>query len=233
LDTPEMNALPKHVFFAKSAGDRAAFAQSVLRETLPELRRLAPGGLKIGLTDAPNPRLTVIPLRPANLLMVSVWGDVDPGALVRALEAPGTEVFGYRVEESYPARSERTWPVGERSPGVVLLTLLARNPRLGEEEFMQEWHGVHTPKALRIHPLWGYVRNVVEARVPDEDAPAFDGIVEEHYRTRADVLNPVRMFGGLRFVSNMLEVARHVGKFLDLRRTENYLLSEFRIAEDG
>ncbi len=225
-----MSAASKHIFFAKSEGDRAAFARAVFDRTVPALRALAPGALKIGLTDAPNPRLTILPLRGQNLLMVSVLGDVDTGAFVRALEGPGVEVFGYRVDASYPIRYERSWPDGERSPGIVLLTLLARNPKLGPDEFLREWHGVHTPKAMRIHPMWSYARNVVTARVP-EASPPFEGIVEEHYRERADVLNPVRMFGGARrFVPNVREIARHVGHFLDLRRTENYLLSEWHLA---
>ncbi|MBC7172526.1 MAG: EthD domain-containing protein [Polyangiaceae bacterium] len=219
----------KYLFFARSGGDREAFVRTVFEETVPVLRAIAPGALKIALTDAPNPRLTYLPLRTENLLMVSVWGEIGRGEFVQALESPGVEVFGYRVEESYPLRYERAWPDGERSPGVVLLTLLAQNPKLGREEFLSEWHGVHTPKALRIHPMWSYGRNVVSMRVPPS-SPAFDGVVEEHYRDRADVLNPIRMFGGARrFLPQMLEVARHVGHFLDLGRTENYLMSEWHL----
>jgi hypothetical protein len=222
----------KHVFFARSSGDRGAFAAAVFEQAVPVLRKLSPRALKIGLTDAPNPGLSLVPLRMKNLLMVSVWGEIDVDAFLRALEGPGVEVFGYRVDESIPIRVEHTWREGERSPGVVLLTLLARSPRLDRDAFLAEWHGVHTPKAMRIHPMWGYVRNVVEARVP-ESSPDFDGVVEEHYRERADVLNPVRMFGGLlRFVPNTIEILRHVRDLLDLPRTENYLLSEWILAAE-
>ncbi len=231
-----MRADEKHLFFVKSSGDRDAFTRAVFDRVVPELCSLAPGALKIGVTDAPNPRLTILPLRKENLLMVSVWGAIDADTFVDALGGalrtkPGTEVFGYQVEESYPIRNERTWPLGERSPGVVLLTLLAKNAKLSYDAFLSEWHGVHTPKALRIHPMWSYGRNVVKGRVPTT-SPAFEGVVEEHYRERADVLDPIRMFGGpRRFLPHMLEVGRHVSHFLDLRRTENYLLSEWHLGD--
>ncbi|MCA9528810.1 MAG: EthD domain-containing protein [Myxococcales bacterium] len=228
-----MPACTKHLFFARSRGDREAFRRRTLDQTAAALTPLAPGGLKLSLTADPPPRLTVLPLRRDNLLMVSAWGDVDTAAVARALEGPGVEFFGYAVDESYPVRNERTWPLGERSPGVVLLTLLARHPRFDPAAFVREWHGVHTPKALRIHPLWSYVRNVVTSPVAGE-APPFDGVVEEHFRTRADLLNPVRMFGGVRrFAPNMVEIARHARYFLDLQQTENYLLAEWRLIERG
>lgn len=222
-------SLTKHLFFAKSTGARSAFCAEVFDEHVPRLRPLARGALKIGLTERDNPRLTVLPLRRENLLMVSAWGDIDPGAFVHTLSGGGREVFGYRVAESYPRSYERTWADGERSPGDVLLTLLAKNPKLSRDDFMKEWHGRHTPKALRIHPMWSYARNVVEEAVSN-GAPRFEGVVEEHYETLADIINPVRMFGGARkFLPHMVEVWRHVGHFLDLPRTENYLLAEWHI----
>jgi hypothetical protein len=220
----------KHLFFVKADGPREAFCARVWSDVVPRLRVAAPGPLKIGLTDAANPRLTILPLRRDNLLMVSTWGSIDAGAVRESLRGLGAPCFAYRVQESYPVRYERTWAEGERSPGSVLLTLLAKNEKLTYDAFMHEWHGRHTPKALRIHPMWSYARNVVTAAAT-ENAPAFEGVVEEHYRTLADIVNPVRMFGGpLRFLPHMIEVGRHANHFLDLRRTENYLLGEWHLA---
>lgn len=94
---------------------------------------------------------------------------------------------------------------------------------------MCEWHDRHTPKALRIHPMWSYIRNVVtEAAV--EGSPEIQGIVEEVYARRKEVANPVRMFGGpLRFPLGMLEVGRHGPQLLGLKRTENYLMGEWHL----
>jgi len=226
-----MDASEKTLFFVRGIGDRERFVRDVLERARTSLEALGPRALKISLTEQANPRFSLVPLRRKNLAMVSVTGSVDPSAVIRVLEGCGDEVFGYRVDESIPLAIERTWPLGERSPGVVLLTLLVKHPELDREAFMHEWHGVHTPKALRIHPMWGYVRNVVRERLTDS-TPPFDGVVEEHYRTLADVMNPVRMFGGpRRFVAGIVEVMRHVRHFLDLRRTENYLLTEYRVLE--
>jgi hypothetical protein len=135
--------------------------------------------------------------------MVSAWGDVVPGDFVRTLEQAYGGAFGYRVAASLPADYTRDWADGDRSPGDVLLTLLSKNEKLTYDAFMSEWHGRHTPKAMRIHPMWRYARNVVEAKVTP-DAPTFEGVVEEHYRTLSDITNPVRMFGGpRRFLPNM------------------------------
>lgn len=221
----------KHVFFVRSRGDRPSFVRDVFDRIVPELKKGVPGSLSIALTDRPNPTPTLVPLRADNLLFVSVGGRIDPEAMAWILARGGGEVFGYRVEESKPIARERTWPLGTRTPGQVLLTLLVRRASLSHSDFMHEWHGVHTPKAMRIHPMCGYVRDVVVAR-PWSDSPAFDGVVSEHYPELEDITNPVRMFGGpLRFVPRMIEIGMHVSRFLDLKRTENYLVSEFILAE--
>ena len=49
--------------------------------------------------------------------------------------------------------------------------------------------------ALEVHPLWNYVRNVVVAPVLS-GSPPLCGIVEEQFRTRGELLDPVRFFGG-------------------------------------
>jgi hypothetical protein len=224
-----VDASTKHQFIVKDGGTREEFATKVWKSIVPALLPLAKGALKIGLTERENPRGTVLPLRRDNLLMVSAWGAIDIGGLTSTLHEVGAACFGYRVEESYPVRYTRDWADGERSPGDVLLTLLAKNERLSYDEFMHEWHGRHTPKALRIHPMWSYARNVVTASVTD-GAPAFEGIVEEHYRELRDITNPVRMFGGpLRFLPHLVEVGLHARHFLDLRKTENYLLGEWHL----
>lgn len=221
-----MSPPTKHVFLVRSGGPRAPFVERFLHEVAPELVPHARGTVKLGYTERDNPRLTVLPLRRENVAMVSAWGPIDVDDFAEVLARLGGLLTGYRVRESYPLRYERSWPDGETSPGDVLLTLLVKHRALDDAAFLEEWHGRHTPKALRIHPMWSYARNVVEADVFGT-RPAFDGIVEEHYRELRDILNPVRMFGGpSRFLPHMLEVARHVGHFLDLRATENYLLRE-------
>lgn len=225
-----MPSHPKHLFFAKSRDASDAFESKVWNELVPALKELRCESLGLALTDVPKPRFTILPLRPENLVMVSASGAIDVSSYASAMRLVSDAPFGYRVEESHPIRYRRDWPDGVRSPGAVLLTLLAKNERLSYDAFMHEWHGRHTPKAMRIHPMWSYGRNVVEASVVD-GSPAFEGVVEEHYRELRDIVNPLRMFGGpLRAIPHMVEVGLHANHFLDLRRTENYLLSEFHLA---
>lgn len=208
--------------------DQQTFRNRILEECLPVLERIKPEGLKLSITDLPLPRLTVLPLRKDNLALISVWtvNNGIPDIWQQGRLSADLMISGYRVEESTPVAYERHWQDGQTSPGVVLLTLLRQNKKLSYEAFMHEWHGRHTPKALRIHPFWNYIRNVIqETIIPG--SPAFEGIVEEHFRTRTDCLNPVRMFGGsLKFIPNMIEVGLHANHFLDLKTTENYLMSE-------
>lgn len=209
-------------------GAREAFVRDVHDRLVPRLLEATSGPLKIGVTDEPKPRPSVIPLRSENLLMVSTYGE-DGARVAEVLAAEEGTLAGYRVDESTPVDYTRTWADGTRTRGVVLLTLLRQNRRLSWDDFMYEWHGRHTPKAMRLHPLWSYTRNVV-TDLAVAGSRRFDGIVEEVYARRSHVTNPVRMFGGpLRFPLGMLEVGRHAPQFLDLKLTENYLLGEWHL----
>ena len=107
-----------------------------------------------------------------------------------------------------------------------MLTLLHRRAGLTDAEFLRRWHDGHSPLALELHPLWNYVRNVVVAPVLP-GSPPLCGVVEEHCRTRDELLDPVRFFGGwLRMVPSMLRVFLDVRGFLDLAALENYLVTE-------
>lgn len=223
------------VYLARTPGPRASFVARVREELFPLASAIDAARVAVAMTVRENPRLTVLPLREENLVMLAVDGASERACepSVEALRRLGSEVFGYRVETSYPLRYERTWSVSERSPGEILLTLLVPRSGLPHDAFMHEWHGVHTPKALRIHPMWSYRRDVVLAPAI-EGSPAFAGIVTEHYRSLDDILNPVRMFGGgVGFAARMLEVARHVKGFLDLRRTQNFLAQEWVLRDTG
>jgi hypothetical protein len=224
----------KYVFLVRPPDrvNSSALRARVLEELVPRLLQMGPDRLKIGLTEPRRPRLTVLPLAKEQLAMISVWdGRADRAGLWQAaMASPGWTVAGYRVTESTPRAYTKDWPDGEASPGIVMLTLMKKNPRLSQEQFMREWFEHHTPRiALRVHPLWNYIRNVVESAVAD-GSPHLDGIVEEHCRKRSDVTNPVRYFGGLlMMVPNMIKVGLHANRFLEISAVENYLLTEYHI----
>ncbi len=226
--------MAKYIFLVRPP-DRvniAALKSRVLEDLVPRLLQMAPEKLKVDLTEPKRPRLTVLPLAKNHLAMVSVWdGRADRARQWQAeIDSLGWNVAGYQVAESTPKACTKDWKDCEPSPGIVMLTLMKKNRRLSQEQFMHEWFEHHTPKiALKVHPLWNYIRNVVDSVVV-EGSPPLDGIVEEHCLKRSDVTNPVRYFGGLlKMVPNMIKVGLHANKFLDLSAVENYLLTEYYI----
>jgi len=163
--------------------------------------------------------------------MISVWDKLVDHAKHWQDEMAGisSNVAGYKVTESTPLAYKKDWDNGRASPGAVMLTLMRKNPSLSYEQFMKEWFDHHTPMAMRIHPLWNYIRNVVVTAVI-EGSPPMDGIVEEHCRSLRDITNPARYFGGLlRMFPNMVRVGLHANKFLQISAVENYLVTEYHI----
>lgn len=225
------------VFIAQQTEHRS-FERLLSDELLPRVAALEPPRLTVHQALAP-PRLSVVPFsrRPAALL--SLGACCDRVEDVRSALEPAERLDIYRVERSLPLPLERTWALGEATPGVGLLTLLRRRPGLTDEQFMHKWFGEHTPMSLELHPLWGYERNrVLEPLSPG--APSWDGIVEEHFADRGDLLDPRRFFrgagvgflgGALAIPLNMLRVWRHVRSFLDLASLETYLVQERRLIE--
>ncbi len=204
---------------ARPSERHAAFARRIDAEIVPALIAGEHAAIKVVLTDAPPPRLALLPFARAPIAVISVWGSAEV-----AIEG----ARAYEVEEALPVAYEKTWRDGEPTPGVCLLTLLSRKRGLDDATFLARWHDGHTPLSLEIHPLWGYSRNVVSRAIDGRlDEPRLDGIVEEQFRERADLLDPRRMYGGaLRMLPNMIRVGRDIAGFIDLRAMEVYLATE-------
>ncbi len=206
------------------------FVRAVTEKLGPALLDLKPGRLTLTFTAETPPRLSLIPFRRKACALVSLAGDglATPGRWVEAARAalPGARVSAYRVTEARPVEYARDWPDGADTPGVGLLTLFRKPARLDSEQFLRRWHGHHTPLSLKIHPLWNYVRCAVEAPVV-AGSEAWDGIVEEHFRSGPDLLDPVRFFGGpLWMIPNMVRVGLDVTGFIDLPSIQTYLVRE-------
>ncbi len=199
-----------------------------VRHAATTLLSEAPDGLKLSMTKQMPPRFSIPILLRRPVALISIWQDEPPTLQQRStLGALGMVQHGYRVSESAPVKRARCWPDGERSPGVLLLTLFRKRPDLSRETFIERWHGEHTPLAIAIHPLVHYERNLVEDRLGDAALP-LDGIVEEHVSDARDVLLPQRFFGGaLPMLPNMIRVGLHSRTFLQLSTVQNYLMSEY------
>lgn len=220
----------KLVYVLWRSGDlsSAAFARELV-DRAPRLLTAGARKLVLHTGDVDADFGATVPIRSEEGSVAGLASlELDPDAKREPIEATlgalASRVAGYRVTESVPvAYADRDWPDGQRSPGVTLVTMLVRNPALGHEQFMREWHEVHTPLSLEVHPLWSYVRNVVD-EVLTPGAPRWPGIVTESFRTLAHVTDPALFYGAPGDAKRVLE---HVSRFLDLPKIETYLMNEY------
>jgi hypothetical protein len=186
-----------------------------------------PEALRITLTRQAPPKISVIPFRKDKIAAFSVYKENNEAISILNCAAG----FGgaFKVEEALPVVYEKTWANGESTPGACLLTLFHRKPGIDYDLFLERWHNSHTPLSLKIHPLWNYNRNVVLQKISDHP-DWYDGIVEEQTRTRPELTNPFIFFGnGLEIIGNMIAVYNDIRSFLDYKRIETYLATEYHI----
>lgn len=184
-----------------------------------------PDSLWYTLTEEAPPKPSIIPFRNGKIAVISVIAH-NAGGLREIMEVEGFCGL-YTAEEAIPVQYERTWNKGEATPGVCLLTLFRQKPHLSYDRFLDRWHNSHTPLSLRIHPLWHYNRNVVRPYDLNGEMP-WDGIVEEHFRVRGDLLNPFRFFGNpFVIIPRMIAVYNDTNHFLDYKTIEPWLVREY------
>jgi hypothetical protein len=221
--------LKKWMFVLRGNGEsHASWGRRMRDEVSAQLLQLGPS--KLQLTEAPPPKLSLFPFKRQPIAIFNVYDEADdPSRYVEALQSAASSVSGYEVDEAYPVAYDRVWKDGEPTPSPILLTMLRKKAGVTSDEYIRRWHGGHTPLSLQIHPLWYYQRNVIHKAVTDGADPS-DGIVLEACRTRGDLLNPARFFGGaLEMVPNMLRVANDIKGFLDMKKTETFYATEYHL----
>ncbi len=169
-----------------------------------------------------------LPLRAA----VSLWLDNhdDRAGVEQLLAGIGERCDGYLVTESvyseYGQRrgEPRSWGVGERSPGVVTVALVHRNPALDPRTFRDFWYGYQSPMSERLQPRLRYVRNTV-AHPVTAGAPPIDGIVVEAWASE-ELVSDIEAFhlGDLENLTVMLD---SVGTVFDMSRLRSIAMSEY------
>ncbi len=186
-----------------------------------------PMALSYTITVRASPLLSVIPFRKDKIAVISIFTRYQATDIAKE-DMPGM-AGAYLVEEALPVSYDKNWRDGQPTPGVCLLTLFRKKAGIDHADFLSRWHNGHTPLSLKIHPLWHYNRNVVLKSLGGDTNP-FDGVVEEHFRSPSELLNPFRFFGGpLSMAKNMLAVYRDVRSFLDYSTIETYYCSEYHI----
>ena len=191
------------------------------------LKNEKPEALKVVLTEKAPPTISIIPFKKNKIASLSVL-QKNTSLSENLLKCNGF-AGAYQVTEALPVAYEKTWNDGEATPGVNLLTLFRQKKGITYEAFIDRWHNSHTPLSLRLHPLWNYNRNVVNNKMT-ENSINWDGIVEEHFRSRSELLNPFKFFGKpLSIIPNMIEVYTDTNAFLDYKTIETYLATEYHI----
>lgn len=221
----------KWIFVLRARGeDHASFAERMRGELAERVLAMGPVALKLTVTEALPPKVSMFPFRRQPVALFSIWDSEDRLAeYIQFMKSSAPKVSGYEVEESTPVPYAKTWADGEVTPVPILLTLLHKKPGLSDAEYMKRWHGGHTPLSLEVHPLCYYVRNVINGPVTDQ-AEDCDGIVEEACPSRSVMLNPLSFYGGpLRMLPNLVRVAKDLLGFMDMKKLEVFYATEYQL----
>src|SRR4051794_25201200 len=204
----------------------------------PELFGLGAHGVRVLVEEPQGAILRVgAQVSTGNVLCgaVSIWLDsLDERAPYEAVIAstPAPELHGWLVTESIPKAygGNRTWPDGERSPGLSITTVFDKKQGLSDDDFFRIWHGEHTPLSFDIHPLWLYVRNAV-VRPVTPDAPVIRSFVYEATPTFEDMLDFHRFFGSGgdndELKTNIERVNNHMSTFADYAGLQTTPMAEY------
>lgn len=225
-----------------SEGRRKTERQQVLLQGVaPKLLEVGARKLTLYIVDQDSDVKSAAPFHSGERMCaeVALWLDsVDQRTTSEdILRAAGFRFAGYLVDETIYTEyggnrhsKSRNWPDGQRSPGIVAVTLMERPKRLSRDEWIRRWHGKQSPVSEAMQPRSRYIRNVVvKALTPD--APPYEGIVEEAWPSTRHLTNPFMFYGAgrdpLKLVWNMVVMFRSVTSFLDLTRIRTTNTSEY------
>jgi hypothetical protein len=215
--------------------------QQFLDELAPRLLALQPRGLQIDIDDEDAQVPTMVKVPDDELpvrALVTIWLDAHDNRAPYEwiLREAGVRRAGYLVTESMyrdyggnEHSSARTWPDGERSPGIVTLTVFDKPAGMDDETFYGHWYGHQSPMSEWMQPRARYVRNaVVRALTPG--APRYRAIVEEAWPTVEHVTNLQTFFGAESpdDLGERIRIMLDSTKLLyDPATMRNYTLSEY------
>jgi len=219
----------KHIYLVRGLEEETydAFTERIQKTAMQWAERKEIIKLSLTITEEAPPKLSVIPFKKNKIAAITVF-KMDSASVEDIIKTIGFE-GAYSVTEAYPVAYEKTWANGEKTPGVCLMTLFKQKKGIDYDTFINRWHNSHTPLSLKIHPLWHYNRNVANDNMV-ENAESWDGIVEEHMRTRSELLNPFKFFGNpLIILPRMMQVFLDTYSFLDYGSIEPYLVAEYHL----
>lgn len=232
-----------YLLWGEPDGERGdGLRAQLLAEAAPSILTLGARGLTVNVHDgaadeAPSPAPGP-PGEPVHVAEVSVWVDSYDrrGAIDDVVATCGLPVSSYLVLESLyddygttPHAAPRSWPDGERSPGVLTVALIHRPVGLAYDEWISRWHGTQSPESAELQPRTRYVRNEV-VRALSPGAPEVHGIVEEGWPSAAHIADPFLFFNAEgdreRMQANVARMLANVEACLDLSRLRSTTMSE-------
>jgi len=215
--------------------DRAALRDQLVGDVAEQLRAEGARDLSVHVADdrvdiagpMPEPTGGV-----GVVAAVSAWFAAHDlrGATDEILRPLGVRPDGYLVTESVWSEfgqrrgSPRKWRDGERSPGLVTVALVHRNPALDERTFRDLWYLHQSPMSEEVQPRLRYVRHGVVHPVTS-GAEALDGIVVETWPSEAIVSDIVAFHNG--DPGNLEVMLDSVGATFDLSRLRSIAMSEY------
>ena len=198
-----------------------------ITEIVDKIKSTGPFRLHYTITLEKPPKMSVIPFRKEKIAMISVTSEDNTFFDIIS----GADGFSgsFNVTEALPIAYEKDWNDGKATPGVCLLTLFRKKKGIDYDAFIDRWHNGHTPLTLKLHPIYHYNRNTVNDSLGDPPV-WYDGIVEEHCRSRKELMNPFIFFGKpLKAPINMIKVYFDVKTFIDYKSIETYLVAEYHV----
>jgi hypothetical protein len=218
-----------------------------LDDIAPQLLDLGVQRLQIDLDDDGAEAASMVPVPDDELPVracVSLWLDAhDTRAPIEAvLASAGIRRAGYLVTESLyrdygdnEHAAKRSWPDGERSPGITTLTVFDKPAGVDDDTFYGHWYAHQSTMSEWMQPRARYVRNAV-VRAITPGAPRYRAIVEESWPTVEHMTNLVTFFGADADPSELGERIRIMldsTKLLyDPATMRNYTMSEYIIKSE-
>jgi hypothetical protein len=230
-----------YLLWERPSVDPAALRTRFLDEVAPALLALNPYALQMDLDDEYAQTPSMVPVPGDELPVracVSMWIDAHDqrGAYEERLRPAAVRIGGYLVTESLYCdyggnrhAGPRDWADGERSPGIVTLTVFDKPAGMDDETFYGHWYGHQSPMSEDMQPRTRYVRNAV-VRAVTPGAPRYRAIVEESWPSVDHVTNLQTFFGA----SSNDELGENIRVMLDSTKLlydpatmRNYPLSEY------
>lgn len=216
------------------------WSAAIVRDLVPTLHAAGARGVRVTVPDEHTDavRATAIANREPRLSgTVSVWlpaCDERAGAEA-ALREHTSAIAGYLVTESVVLDDGHPLSTpDDLHPAVDLQGFLAPAAGMDHADFVEHWFEEHRAVALETECVTSYERNLVARRLTP-GAPAWAGIVDQHFPSVDVMLDPVVRFNGHGDESvshaNLVRMVNSCVAFLDMTALDSHPLTEYRFAD--